>query len=438
MTGCRFPRTPGCSEPVLPDGEFCILHAPADAKDPGLFQDRVWAICQAAANAREQADLEGAVFPDGSHLPPYFPGGVNFRRATFTGKFTDFTFKVFDGITSFADAQFWAEDTKFVKAEFKGARTSFVGAVFHRRVVFSHATFAAEITTFERATFGSESLFGATQFRSQRTAFDHAIFRGPVFMELANFTGHASFTHSVLAGASFAHTAFTGGMDFFAADLSGTDLRNAPDIHLDSTFVRGTKFRARAGDAWSRLRRNYTGTMFTIHLILLTAFVLPYIARAGMLLGVNRAQLLLQRTIDVAADRIEADAIRDLTPCLASECKQFPIYQVLLGWDRGFYWSALVGALLLYNVLRGVLTYFVSLMRDAEERSGFTPLWWPRREFNQRLNQDDPPPTFTDYLWSYRWLAWLQVAMNVLIWVALFSFLWHLKDWLTRTIWIPA
>jgi len=180
------------------------------------------------------------------------------------------------------------------------------------------------------------------------------------------------------------------------ANLSDADLRTASNIRLDSTFVRNTQFSARASDPWSVLRRGYTGPRMTFNLLLLVAFALPFVGKVGFWSFVNQVQVgtrgvlekirerALEQGIDdqtIAAIGLSPDAITPLSQCFSEACEEHTVWQLLLGVDQGGMLWLLPATLVLYNILRGVLTFFVAPMRDEEERSGYSPVfageeWW--------------------------------------------------------------
>jgi hypothetical protein len=86
----------------------------------------------------------------------------------------------------------------------------------------------------------------------------------------------------------------------------------------------------------------------------------------------------------------------------------------LVGWDKSWLQVALVFVLLLYNVLRGFLTFKVSLLREEEERSHYAP-------------------ALSDY-WRLYQAHWV---VRILLFVALVSFAYHAWHWLTQEVWLP-
>jgi hypothetical protein len=253
----------------------------------------------------------------------------------------------------------------------------------------------------------------AAQFHGQKTSFYRAQFHG----SSRSFFG-----------------AQLGSVRLTDVDLSEADLRETSGLTLDSTFIRGARFSPDSKDRWSVIRRWYTGPKFFLHLLILIVFLLPYVVRTVGWLGVNRAQESLvsaTRGLDEAASQLRreghpaavvvGDALRRLTqikPCLQADCRQFSVGAVLIGVDRGSRYWLLAVALLVYNLCRGILTFFAGPLRDEEERSGYSP---PLKGFN-----------------GYGWLWYLHCAVVVLLFLALTSFAYHLWDWLTRPVWLPV
>jgi hypothetical protein len=67
--------------------------------------------------------------------------------------------------------------------------------------------------------------------------------------------------------------------------------------------------------------------------------------------------------------------IQPIVPKGQVPLKERKVWQLLLGTDRGFWQVLLTIALLLYNVLRAALTYYVGVLRDEEDRTITTPEW---------------------------------------------------------------
>ena len=82
------------------------------------------------------------------------------------------------------------------------------------------------------------------------------------------------------------------------ANLDRADVQGVRNLVLDSTDVRNTRFSARAGDPWSILRRAYTGPKLFFNLLLLTAFLLPYVMKTFGWVGANRVQEEVRSTVE--------------------------------------------------------------------------------------------------------------------------------------------
>ena len=120
-------------------------------------------------------------------------------------------------------------------------------------------------------------------------------------------------------------------------------------------------------DYWSALRRHYTGPMLLFHLALLTVYLAPLALRAIFWKEVNQVQSLVE------AAQSRAD-LRPFSPCLFAECDgPMPIGLAVLGFQSGLESVLFRSMLLIYNLLRGILTYRVSRLRDEEERSHYSP-----------------------------------------------------------------
>jgi len=220
--------------------------------------------------------------------------------------------------------------------------------------------------------------------------------------------------------------------DLLATDFEGADLQGTTGARFDASLTRGAKLSPRPDDPWSELKRWYTGTMFPFHLLLLVAFLVPYVARTAMWVAVTK----IQEGVVEALERVEAGAKRiepvdqgqvlealkraRLTPCLANDCRQWQVWQVLLGLDRSGWrpriLSFLAAVLILYNICRAVLTWQVGLLRDIEQHSGYSPAWS-----------------------QYKWAVTVHRGMKVVFWVAVFSFAAHAVEWLFLSrVWLPA
>ncbi|MEM9552652.1 MAG: hypothetical protein AAGC60_00210 [Acidobacteriota bacterium] len=125
----------------------------------------------------------------------------------------------------------------------------------------------------------------------------------------------------------------------------------------------------------------------------------------------------LETTADPNAQAVAqiAERLGQMEACLAETCKEFYVWEVLLGVDQGVERWMLTVAVLLYNLLRGVLTWKVGPLRDEEERTDTTPA-----------------------LDSYLWLFYLHRVATVLLVVAVVAFAYSTAQWLSLTVSLPA
>ncbi|MBN8625777.1 MAG: pentapeptide repeat-containing protein [Planctomycetes bacterium] len=74
------------------------------------------------------------------------------------------------------------------------------------------------------------------------------------------------------------------------ADLTGVDLREVEGLELDNNRIKDARFSSNATDKWSVLRRSYTGPKLILNLLLLLAFIVPFIVLAVFLTVVERGE----------------------------------------------------------------------------------------------------------------------------------------------------
>ena len=145
------------------------------------------------------------------------------------------------------------------------------------------------------------------------------------------------------------------------AVLVGANLDGTRGIQLDSTYTRDAGFSAWARDPWSQLRRAYSGTLLAFHLLILAAFFLPVAARVAW-----------WRFAGLGADGA----------CALPDCRPYALYEALLGVDRDPRAWALAVVLLTYNLVRALFTWWIGLLKAAEDRSGVSPSWRSYRELS--------------------------------------------------------
>ncbi len=321
-------------------------------------------------------------------------------------------------------------------AEFGGAtfaeQAGFRGATFAERARFGGATFA-RMAWFYEATFAEEAGFGGATFAGPAW-FYKATFAGWTDFCCATFAGKTEFGEATFAGVAWFDCADVRGVKFEGLNLRHCTLAHVRNMRLDGNDLKEVRFPPNTSEAWHTVRRAYTGTKFFFHLIPLTAFLGGYAVRMMMWVGVNRAQVAIVH----AADKLEAAAITAAAPpthpesavilgdaarelshlnqSLTQTTREYEVWQVLLGLDRGWSTCALAVVLIAYNILRGYLTHDVGAMRDESDRSGFAPYW---KDYKRAW-----------YVHTYL-MRWLML-------IALVSFLWHAWGWLRSPVWLPG
>jgi len=213
-----------------------------------------------------------------------------------------------------------------------------------------------------------------------------------------------------LEGANLGY-AYLEGAILNEAVLDQADVRSARALRFDGNSVFRVRIEGDAKDAWSVLRRKYTGPWFFVHLLLLVAFFTPYAAKFLYLsalsraqdYGVERARGLESQFKDFehqlaeiaekhehtdpwlprltqAVSKLRQTASATLQDDLNSRFIHKRAVWVLVGWAEGWWAFVMASIVVMYNLCRGILTLRVSALRDAEERSQVTPMhkeYWP-------------------------------------------------------------
>ena len=252
-----------------------------------------------------------------------------------------------------------------------------------------------------QAKFGSADLDGAE--------FDKAC---DCFM--ADFSG-ADAARTKFLGTAL-HQAVFNGADLPDADFIGASLKDASferaklfrvtGFKPDHTNIGGAMFSAGAPDAWSRLKRNYTGVRLILNLVGLGVFIAAISAKAFGLYGAAMVQVSAVEGLSAPTEATKglADVISSFCSQAGSPCREVHLWEVLLGLTQG--WSAFVYVMasILSNAVRFGLTLTISQMEQEESKSGYTP------------NLDfDPPPCTLPFPKSLSWLAQLPKSYGWIV-----------------------
>jgi uncharacterized protein YjbI with pentapeptide repeats len=264
----------------------------------------------------------------------------------------------------------------------------------------------------------------------------------------------ANLERAILVGADLENALLVG------TNLSGADLRDCRNIRLDHTITRGAFLSPSAGDRWSVLRRSYTGARMIFNLIFLSAFFLPLALRAAILANASRAQTEM---ID-AGDAI-ITALKSATPIDSTAVRRLEAARTALlamrapdndasvraetapapapGWTPTKAWTLLLGsehgslllltsiALLIYNLLRWILTSIVAPMRDEEAFSGTSPPF-------ARVSDGSFGGWLRSWTSAYGWLIVPHRVVRGLFWVSIALLVYQAREWLGLTIWLPT
>jgi uncharacterized protein YjbI with pentapeptide repeats len=439
------------------------------------------------------ADLSAALLKDADLIGANL-SGMNLSRANFTGTNLS-SARLVSAKLDHADLT----GAYLIEANLNGANLSWanLSSAFLNRANLTGATLSwANLSS---ARLGSAKLDHADLSSANLIGADLA------FANLtgANLSG-ARLKDADLIGANLS------GVDLAFADLSGADfrinksswiedvrqLRFSP-VHFDGNRIKDARLPPWLREAWSILRRTYTGPKFAFLLLFTSLAFLPYVGQVLFWLTLNRVERQVY-PLGVAAIRRAVGALRESNdgsvvawvqnaakfldendrrheqgkppggkslvsmrevkrmttllnqgvqalksvddtgrlPRNLSElrdsrywmdlalisvqpmipegklpAKERRIWQLLLGTDRGIGGILLTTTLLLYNALRGFLTYCLGPLRDEEERTSETPFW-------------------DDY-----WLLWrTHQVISVLLYISLISGLMQIWEILFTTV----
>lgn len=193
---------------------------------------------------------------------------------------------------------------------------------------------------------------------------------------------------AILFGADLTGANLTGGnlarANLNRAVLTDAVVTDTRGLAVDSTRIVHTRFSPAANDKWSILRRTYTGPSMVLNILFVFLFFIPMIVKGAALWsfgeGQTRIVAALNRiegvSVSVGCDRPDG-AINGTFPAgqLHLPCRSESMWRLLLGFGGpyGVLMPFLTGILVTYQVARYLLTRRISLMRDAEERSGVSP-----------------------------------------------------------------
>ena len=233
------------------------------------------------------------------------------------------------------------------------------------------------------------------------------------------------------------------------ADLERADLVGCQGIVFDSTYILNTRHIPK--NPWHRLRNQYTGVKLIFHLILLAAFVLIYSVKAMFWCGLAKGQTVIISELASLESRFDQEAVlqdpnaptaqnsqvqKNIAAAISMICSELQeevigkyqsakvavndkfqslkVWQILLSQDKRIWFQFTTLVLIVYNVLRYILTQSIAPLSVEEDRSHYTP----------RLSH-------------YGKILWFHKVNSVLWGFALVSFAIHCYDWMTASVLIP-
>ena len=168
---------------------------------------------------------------------------------------------------------------------------------------------------------------------------------------------------------------------------------------------------------------------------------MPYIAKTLYLIAIHKTQYeFLPRILD---DVVKDDAAREQIKDAIANIPQhnYRIGELLLGFNETTWLAFIAVLLMVFNIGRLTLTYFVSPLREAEERSGYSPYY---KDFHQyAVNANDSIWIIAkkrfDWYWinmnhCYGWMIPIHRVLKWLFWVSVISFIINAVYWLSSPI----
>lgn len=287
----------------------------------------------------------------------------------------------------------------------------------------------------------------------------------------ANLSG-AQLGHANLSGAQLWHANLSDA-GLHVADLTDADLRESVGLRLDDTMNRNARFDANARDPWSVLRRAYTGPSLLFRLVPMAAYFALLASRAAFWAGFGRAEQRAAEAIAAGANHAVkmpagqaiAGAAHESMNWMTNHMVSRSVLSVVLGVDGGWLIAALTAALVLYNVMLYFISRAVSAMRDAEERSGYSPAWRVEKPPTPDLAEDSvrkwslAAPRWAvgaaerwltgfrgtrhvsairRWLIGYQWCWQMHQIMQPLLWASIFAAAWRVFGWLATEVRMPV
>jgi uncharacterized protein YjbI with pentapeptide repeats len=154
-----------------------------------------------------------------------------------------------------------------------------------------------------------------------------------------------------------------------SCDLEDADMDGSIGYMFSGCYVKGLRQSSNSKDKWSILSREYTGTRVLFNLIFLFLFLAPLLMKAMFWIYIAD----FQNTLKVYFSNIQPPTDN----ILSSFDKIFElkhVWEIILGiGGDDILLVILLFTLILFNLSKIICTFFISSMRDEEDRTGYTP-----------------------------------------------------------------
>ncbi len=201
------------------------------------------------------------------------------------------------------------------------------------------------------------------------------------------------------------------------ANLEKANLSGARGFILDRSYVRNTIFDPVASDPWSVLRRKYSGAAMLWTIMAMIASFFPYAVKAIYWAAFSRFQSTAMG-IEYSEGTHES----------------YNIIQMMFGFNESPYIWFLPVVLVFYNIIRAFLTYHVGPLRDAEERSGFSPAYTTNDVWIAVGGM-----TICKFWKGYKYLYVIHHYTDWLLWLSIIVALINASHWLLfQPIWVAG
>lgn len=143
-------------------------------------------------------------------------------------------------------------------------------------------------------------------------------------------------------------------------DFSGADIWNVKNAVFDDCITRTANINTRKGEAWSELKKDYSGVFFILYTIMLMAFFIP-----------NIASFISILTASTISERVPSISV-------GYSYEEASVFEVFLGGyyygTKLFYLSVAMSLyIIIFYSMRSFTTFMVAILNENEWATGRTP-----------------------------------------------------------------